>query len=26
VPGGLGDKGPLTGAGCVGWQGLDRSP
>jgi glucokinase len=25
VPGGLGDKGPLTGAGCVGWQGLDGS-
>ncbi len=25
VPGGLGDKGPLTGAGCVAWQGLDGS-
>jgi glucokinase len=23
VPGGLGDRGPLIGAGCVGWQGLD---
>jgi glucokinase len=23
VPGGLGDRGPLTGAGCVGWRGLD---
>jgi glucokinase len=26
VPGGLGDNGPLTGAACVGWQGLDGSP
>ena len=25
VPGGLGDRGPLTGAGCVGWRGLDGS-
>ncbi len=25
VPGGLGDKGPLIGAGCVGWRGLDGS-
>jgi glucokinase len=23
VPGGLGDRGPLIGAGCVGWRGLD---
>ena len=23
VPGALGDKGPLVGAGCVGWRGLD---
>ena len=25
VPGGLGDRGPLIGAGCVGWRGLDGS-
>ncbi len=26
VPGGLGDRGPLIGAGCVGWRGLDGAP
>ena len=26
VPGGLGDRGPLVGAGCVGWRGLDGPP
>ncbi len=26
VPGGLGDRGPLVGAGCVGWRGLDVPP
>ena len=25
VPGALGDKGPLIGAGCVGWRGVDGS-
>jgi glucokinase len=26
VPGGLGDRGPLIGAGCVGWRGVDGLP
>jgi glucokinase len=26
IPGGLGDRGPLIGASCVGWSGLDQMP